>query len=359
MSLPGILLLVALGAVAVALQVVIHETGHLVFGLLTGYRFQSFRVGPLMVVRQRDGRLALRQLSLKGTGGQCLMSPPDLVDERMPYRLYNLGGSLMNALVGGGCALACFLISERNALTLFLALMGIVGIAYALMNGLPMQVSGISNDGRNARDAGESPEALRGLWLNLKVGESLANGVRLKDLPDEWFAIPSPEGMANPLAASAGAFASNRLLDAGDVDGAAMLIRHLLERPSGLLGMHRSALRVDLAYCELVGPNRACELDAILNAETGAFMRGMGASPSVLRTRYAQALLADGDETAAHELRAAFEAAAERYPYPCEIEGERALLDRAQTTFAERRGRERAGSAEIETTKTFQPPETT
>ena len=42
------LMLIAMYAAAF-LQIIIHETGHLVFGLLSGYRFLSFRIGNLMV----------------------------------------------------------------------------------------------------------------------------------------------------------------------------------------------------------------------------------------------------------------------------------------------------------------------
>ena len=53
---------------AMLLQVIIHEAGHLVFGLLTGYRFLSFRVFSLMLVREEE-KLRFRRYSLAGTGG--------------------------------------------------------------------------------------------------------------------------------------------------------------------------------------------------------------------------------------------------------------------------------------------------
>ena len=34
------------------LQIVVHEGGHLVFGLLSGYRFSSFRVASFMWIKQ-------------------------------------------------------------------------------------------------------------------------------------------------------------------------------------------------------------------------------------------------------------------------------------------------------------------
>ena len=79
-------------------QVVVHEAGHLVFGLLTGYQFSSFRIGSFMWVKL-EGKLKLKRYSLAGTGGQCLMAPPEMVDGKVPYVLYNLGGCLANLIV--------------------------------------------------------------------------------------------------------------------------------------------------------------------------------------------------------------------------------------------------------------------
>ena len=62
----------------------------------------------------------------------------------------------------------------------------------------------------------------------------------------------------------------------------------------------------------------------------------MSSFPSVLRTRYAQALLANCDEEAARRIREEFDRAAARYPYPSEIEGERELMDAADVRFRER-----------------------
>ena len=45
----GALLLVYLAGM---LQTILHEAGHLLFGLLSGYRFCSFRIGQWMLARQ-------------------------------------------------------------------------------------------------------------------------------------------------------------------------------------------------------------------------------------------------------------------------------------------------------------------
>ena len=37
---------------AMFIQMVVHEAGHLVFGLLTGYQFSSFRIGSFMFIKE-------------------------------------------------------------------------------------------------------------------------------------------------------------------------------------------------------------------------------------------------------------------------------------------------------------------
>lgn len=268
------------------------------------------------------------------------MGPPDLVDGRIPYRLYNLGGALANTLVALVAAALAFALPQRLA-TIFFAFLALVGVAFALTNGLPLTVGGVNNDGKNLRAAGESPDALRAFWVILKIGEAQADDLRVKDMPAAWFAVPADSGqLRNPLITSVAVLACNRLLDEGRAPEAAGAIRDLLERETGMLGLHRSLLKVDLAYCELMGENRAAEVERALDAEARKLMKAMSRFPAVMRTRYAQALLADRDEEAARRIREEFDRAAARYPYPSEIEGERELMDAADARFRERAAHE-------------------
>ena len=81
--------------IASFVQTIIHESGHLIFGLITGYKFVSFRIGHFMFIKEK-GRLKIKLYTVVGTAGQCLMMPPQW-NEKIPYRLYNLGGCIMNA----------------------------------------------------------------------------------------------------------------------------------------------------------------------------------------------------------------------------------------------------------------------
>ena len=82
---------------SVLFSVITHELGHLIAGLLTGYRFVSFRIFSFMLVRS-EGKWKIRRMSVPGTGGQCLMAPPRKKNGYYPFALYNLGGILLCGL---------------------------------------------------------------------------------------------------------------------------------------------------------------------------------------------------------------------------------------------------------------------
>ena len=86
---------------AVFLQIIFHEAGHLVFGLLSGFRMVSFRVANIILVRHDEG-WQFGRFSIAGTGGQCLMEPKidDVKDaHQMPYAWYLAGGVIANVVV--------------------------------------------------------------------------------------------------------------------------------------------------------------------------------------------------------------------------------------------------------------------
>lgn len=318
---------------ALILQIIIHEAGHLVFGLLTGYRFISFRVSSFMWMKDSD-RIRFKRLSIAGTGGQCLMAPPDLKDGKMPVQLYNYGGAIMNLIasaISGGLSLLC---PAGSLFRPFLLMMLVTGIAYALMNGLPLRMSLANNDGRNAWDLARSPEAVRAFWTTMKMNELSARGVCLRDMPEEWFAVPDEEGMKNGITSSLGAVACSRLMEQGRFEEADALMERLLSQPNGIPGVLRKMLVCDRIYVELIRENRPEALEAMRTKDQLKFMKSMKKYPSVLRTEYAYALLAEKDPEKAQTVMEAFEKAARTYPNPNDITIERELMETAREAAA-------------------------
>lgn len=321
-----ILVLLLVMYAAMFAQIIIHEAGHLIFGLLSGYKFISFRIMSFMWVKE-NGKIKFRRLSLAGTGGQCLMAPPDLVDGKLPVILYNLGGVLLNIAAGILFLGAYFAVTNIPLLSFAMLLSSAIGFISAFMNGVPMHMGTIDNDGYNAFALTRNDKARYAFWVQMKVNEQITKGVRLKDMPDEWFATSSDEEMKNSMVAAIGVFAANRLMDEQNFEDADRLMAHLLEIESGMVGLHRNLIICDRIYLELIGENRREVLDGMRTQEQLNFMKAMKNYMTVLRTEYAYALLCEKDSAKANEIKARFEKRAKTHPYPIDVVTERELME--------------------------------
>lgn len=311
---------------ALFIHTIIHEAGHLLFGLMSGYRFSSFRIGSLMWIKE-NGRLRLRRFSLAGTGGQCLMMPPPMVDGRFPYVLYNLGGVILNVLAGLLFLGLCMLLRRLPVLSAVFLVAALIGFITAITNGIPMRLNMVDNDGMNALSLGKHPEALRAFWLQLTMNARLAQGERLKDMPAEWFKVPDDAAMGNSIVAALGVISTNRLMDEHKFEEADALMAHLLSIPSAISGLHRGLLVSDRLFIELIGQNRPERVEGLMDKNQQKYMKAMGKFISVLRSQYAYALLHEKEEAKAAQWLSSFEKVAQSYPYPSDVQAERELVD--------------------------------
>ena len=306
-------------------QLILHEAGHLVCGLATGYRFVSFRIGS-WAWQLEQGRIRLRRFHLAGTAGQCLLAPPPLTDGKMPYILYNLGGPLANLLTAVVLGLAAVLLPGTGIVRMFCGTQALVGLLLALTNGLPLRGL-VNNDGSNALSLGRDPAALRSLWVQLSVNARQAEGVRLREMPAEWFTLPPDDQLQNSMTAVLAILCENRRMDAHDFDAAAELIDHLDQTPHALMPLYQHLLLCDRLTIALLRREDAAPW--LMEWETRPvrqFRAQMKEFPAVLRTEYAAALHL-GDAQKAAQLRTRFVQRCASYPYPAEVQSEQELMD--------------------------------
>ena len=308
------------------IHIVLHETGHLIFGLMSGYQFSSFRIGTHMLMKE-NGKLVHRKIKIAGTGGQCLMIPPEMVDGKFPVVLYNLGGSIVNLVVAALMIPVFVAIDKSSVFALFVFLFIAMGAITGLSNGIPMRTKTVDNDGYNAISLGKSRESMRAFWIQMKTNEQLTKGIRTKDMPEEWFEVPSDDAMKNPMVATIGVYAASRMMDQHRFEEAGKLIDYMLKIETGMVALHRNLLICDQIYLELIGQNRSDRVEALYTKELKKFMKAMKTFPSVIRLEYAYRLLAEHDPESAAKSMAAFEKVAATYPYPNDINTERELME--------------------------------
>lgn len=164
------------------LQIVIHEGGHLIGGLLSKWDFISFRIGTFAFVKDENNKIILKRMKIQGTGGQCLMCPPKIDPENCPYFLYNLAGGLANLILGAIALLICYFLPDNFFKLAFLEPFGVMGVYLAATNLIPLRIGGVQNDGYNLFNL-KTPVARRCFNLTLTTNAILTNSASYTALP--------------------------------------------------------------------------------------------------------------------------------------------------------------------------------
>ena len=310
--------------IASFVQTIIHESGHLIFGLITGYKFVSFRIGHFMFIKEK-GRLKIKLYNVVGTAGQCLMMPPQW-NEKIPYRLYNLGGCIMNAATALFALAAYFAAGAEGFFALCMAMLAVMGLSMALTNGIPMRVGGISNDGMNAALLGKKENTLRAFWLQLYVNGLIAKGERYRNMPREWFRLPEGEELSDPICCAMGVMLYNFCFDMHEFDEAEQTINYMLNAP-GLLDVEKNELLCELLFLRVLRGAPKEEIDSLLTPKLDKYIKATANYVSRRRLAYAYQLLYLKNYSTAQKCLEVFERTAATYPYSAETENEREIIE--------------------------------
>ena len=313
------------------INVVVHEGGHLVFGLLTGYRFCSFRIWSFMLIKQ-DGKLNLRRFKLMGTGGQCLMIPPEHEQTKASVILYNLGGVIFNLIFAILCFVLNTILPEIYILSTFLWMSAVLSIITLITNGIPLNLGGIANDGMNALHLSKNPDAAEAFRKTLIINAAQTEGMRISEMPDEWFRLPDGADMQNIHCASLAVFSASRPLESGDTVAAEQEITKLLASDYNIIGLHRHLLTCDLIYAKLIN-DPTVDISYHLSPMLSKVMQSMKNYPSIIRTQHAVALLSEKNQGKAEKIFACFDRKTADFPYRQDVETERSLMEKTLEIF--------------------------
>lgn len=326
-----VMLLVAL-VLGAYLQIILHEAGHLVCGLLSGYSFVSFRIGSLTIIKDANGKLRFKRFKLAGLAGQCLMSPPaGVTADKLPTALYNAGGVLMNLL----CATVSLLLliycdNMPSFIKYFLATTVLVGYLFALLNGIPLKMSGVSNDGYNLMYLKRNNQSVKGFQSQLIINEKLQNGTRLSQMPDEWFDLGGEIDYSDPLQSNVEIMRISRVLDQGDVEQAHRLFKELLNvHQYELLPLLRIEAESEMLFTDLaIGDKEMAQILSNDKPLMNYITKHARVMSSKQRTLMAKALILDGDSATAQKILDTVKANREKYLMQGEVKSDILLMER-------------------------------
>lgn len=276
--------------VTVILHTIIHEGGHLMFGLLTGYRFLSFRVCSFTVVK-KDGKLTRKKIKVPGTLGQCLMYPPEWKEnEEYPYVWYNMGGGLLNLVFS---ALSIPLLFLHSPLATWAAGFFIfTGVIFAISNLIPMCI-GLPNDGKNCLLCAKARENQKAEYAQLKINAMLSDGAMITDIPEELLCVGEKQPI-NALTAFLRLMKLYQHFALGEAEKAENCLAELEASMDQLPVAFANSIDLERLYMLLLQETPAEEIAAYYTVLQPVFLQVKDIS--VLRIRYAYYLFLSDEE---------------------------------------------------------------
>ena len=298
------------------IEIFIHESGHLVCGLLSGYHFLSFRIFNWILIKKQR-HYQIKKYSLLSTAGQCLLAPPDYNEGQFPCLLYHLGGILFD-----GFSLIIFLTFYFHTQGIFNYIC-LVFVLFAFLNiitnGIPISNAIMVNDGYNVMHLNKDPLTKYAFWLQMYIYQKLVEEKSLRDIDASYFDLPSFDLLTNGLSATLAVLRCNYLMEKHCFDEAQDLIQQVMTLP--ILGIHRYLLQLDLIYIAIINGNfkqaisyKTKELDSVI--------KQMKNNPSIIRFQYAYALKCEQNKQKANQLAKQFNHLQQSYPYLVELKVE-------------------------------------
>lgn len=321
----SLLLMVFSLIIFLTLGIIIHETGHLVMGLLTGYKFISFRVGKRMILKQ-DEHLVFKKYDIAGTGGQCILEPPEYNDY-FPYFWYNFGGGLFNLLFAALCLI--IVTFTNNTLIILGAIIGLgINMLLALTNLVPLQL-GVPNDGYNIYYLYKEPHCRFGLYAQMKSYSLLAKKIKFEDMDPALFKIPDHANLDNHLLQSIFFNQLNLLHEQHRFDQALELLEKV-NHDCNLIQIYQNELDCEyLFYLIYQNPS-----DPTIKERYDKITKYLKTTaPTAIerqRLLYAYELLVNRDSASAKLHLDKFEEIAENYPFDVLVETERSVIELIQ-----------------------------
>ncbi|KAJ52411.1 hypothetical protein BD780_001154 [Clostridium tetanomorphum] len=321
-----IMILIVLFVCTFILQLILHEVGHLLFGIWSGYEFISFRVGSLTFIKEK-GKITLKKFKVMGTGGQCLMMPPEGNGYDCPYILYNLGGILINLLVSCLCIVFYILFPIPRLIAAFLIFTTISGIYDLIVNGIPMKINGIANDGHNIFSMKNDKLSRYSFYIQLRVNGLLHQGVRMKDMPLHWFKLPSGADLNDSLISSIKCLEANYYHDRKEFLKARECYESLLNNSPNLIKLFKNEINCELLFYEIMDECRKNIIDELYNKELKKYIKLTNCYISRKRLMYAYSVIIEKNTANADKLLKEIDIVKKTYPAKAEIESELEIID--------------------------------
>lgn len=317
--------------IAIFLQLILHEAGHMTAALIRGWKFISFMALGWILTR-RNGHFHLSRFNIAGAGGQCLMQPPAQGDTSLGIAFYNAGGVLMNIVVS--LISGIFLILNYRTiswdLAILLMLLFFSGLVFALINGIPVVMGGLPNDGKNIQQLHKDPFSTKTFITTMRFISRMQQGETIDQVAPDYLCDGQKMDYKNPIHQMALSFDISLAISKLDFNKAQTLLAEIDAHQAEIADLYLKELTFEKVYLYLVAPRDNIQVKDFLSDDFIQYMNAQCAfRPTALRTKYTYTLLYEHNKAEAEKLYGQFYKVCNKYHIPGEVETEKKLVEYA------------------------------
>ncbi|HOO61281.1 MAG TPA: M50 family metallopeptidase [Bacillota bacterium] len=240
----------SLAAICIAynINICLHEIGHLIFGLMTGYQFVSLRLGPMIIMKVK-GKLRLYRTGVLLGGGACEMASSKKDAEHMPVVLFNLGGLIMNFVVFL-IGIAVFLQMKNLISGSIVLVLSMTSLLMIILNGIPLPQLG--NDGSRAVILCKDTNAREAYSNLLKITKYTTDNYSIREMPAELFSFDKSIPMTNQIITAQAVNQFQYFLEHRMYTEAKEMASFILENTTNIIADQEIQLRSETLFIAIV-----------------------------------------------------------------------------------------------------------
>ena len=208
-----------------------------------------------------------------------------------------------------------------------LAIFAMTDAIMILINGIPMQAGGISNDGYNVKLLKRNLLSKQGIVNQLRANALIQKGMRPKDMPEELFFNPPDINYKNALEVSIPLMYYSRIIDEKKYEKALEGMESLYCHKDEIMPLYVKEIACELAFLYL-RTGKIKKADLLLDNELRKYIdtyRKMMSSKE--RLLVAIALYLEKDKEKARNIYEHFEARKNEYLLQGEVKSDLALIE--------------------------------
>ncbi len=164
--------------VGIFIFLIVHELGHLLFGLLSGYEFISFQFFTNIIFKDTDGKIRTEKRKNRAVLGQCIMKYP----KKKNYNviMYHVGGGILN-LTFGLIFIVLYILYPNGFLGAIFMAFASVNLLFMVTNLFPLNYP-TTNDGYNIYRYIKNKDVNKLYEEYLDISIDIRNNVEFKNL---------------------------------------------------------------------------------------------------------------------------------------------------------------------------------